>query len=437
MNSMTLKKVYIRICLIAAIILIYLLSINDIILKYNYVDAFEVNRQPFENYENDIVYNSVLTCINNNDILESIYIEGWSFCESDIDNTNKEVGCLCCNDTDIYICSTEQFINWSGVEQAFLDKRVTNRNGFEINASTIKMPYGSYDMYIYNKENTQNYGVMPIQYRLIKSKNGVKIDKWTSTRLNDITKKDIIYDAETITQDPKVNEDGTINIDGWIWIENCSSNNQIVYAELSMKNGDVIIYSTLAQTRMDVADAYDNDSYTNSGFSIVLPKDEISDLNEIENINIYIDDGDRWHAGKSSFRSEKFETSMTNVKYNVKACIDNCILKDDGLLSINGWTFIEKRDTSKQDVYIKIQKKDGESFLYTTQKEERLDVAEAFDSELYNYSGFRAVLPNNIITKEDDIEKISIYISDGQKWYSTSNTIDFAFRCEKDDAICQ
>jgi hypothetical protein len=99
--------------------------------------------------------------------------------------------------------------------------------------------------------------------------------------------------------------------------------------------------------------------------------------------------------------SSKCKISEAQVEKNIKYMIDSISSTNDDNMRINGWSFIEGVDTDNQLVYLMLTYENGETAIYNTEGYLREDVGRAYKSNLYNNSGFKAVIPTSEIGEGD------------------------------------
>lgn len=83
--------------------------------------------------------------------------------------------------------------------------------------------------------------------------------------------------------------------------------------------------------------------------------------------------------------------TVTEEEQNKRA-VDKTAL-ENGRLNVVGWSFVPNQDTETQTVYLALTSEDGETMTYTTKSKSRPDVAEVYQSELYENSGYTTSIP--------------------------------------------
>jgi hypothetical protein len=162
-------------CGVLLIFIIYLFKANDIILAFDNDD--KVTKMSFaEILSNTEAYVNVDNCENIGGILEKVYFQGWAFCETLYDNSDKKIS-LIFKETDGDKCYVIQTMPQSrpdvyGVYRE--SKDIWNdMTGIECQFSTVKIKEGIYDFYVYVQENEYNYGIYDTQIKYIKDAAGL------------------------------------------------------------------------------------------------------------------------------------------------------------------------------------------------------------------------------------------------------------------------
>lgn len=109
-------------------------------------------------------------------LLEKVYFQGWAYCETEYDNSEKQVLLIFKDHQSdrCYVVSTKAQLR-SDVYGAFKKtKKIYNgMNGVECQFSCITMNNGVYDYYVGVIENEYNYGICDMHQQYSKSKDGL------------------------------------------------------------------------------------------------------------------------------------------------------------------------------------------------------------------------------------------------------------------------
>jgi len=437
------KKAYYYI--FCSLFFMILLFSNKIIASLNNNNV-KVSKTDFRSYKKDMVYYSIEISIDN-DLFDSFFINGWSFCETSIDNSQKEVWVLLVNDKETYTHKMN-ISNRSDVRNAFNNEyKIQGVNhGVIGTVSTIGMKNGTYNIYIYCKENTENYGLADINQMIKKDGRGISIYNWHSTAQNGIESNKVGY-AKCSIDSGFIDDNKYLQIKGWTFAEGQSTAEQTVFVRLNYENGKSVTYNTQSHFRFDVGTVFNNSLYDKSGFTAIIPKDELQDGNI--QIDVLVKNGDSIYLAEKKYvyvyndfeesfilrEAKERETvnkeiniDLNNIKEdsNIKYYVDSCTLGE--FLSIKGWAYISDKNASNTSVYLAITKPDGSTRVFSTAKVSRSDVAKHFNNELYYESGFKSVIPQDAIVEGDNI--ITIITEDGEM-VKASKTYTFSYTNEK------
>lgn len=414
------KALYYIFCTV--FITIILLS-NKIIASLNYNNV-KVSKIDIRSYKKDMVYYSMDGISIDNDLFDSFFIKGWAFCETSIDNSQKEVWALLVNDKETYTHKMN-ISNRDDVRAAYINKyKIKGVNhGVIGTVSTIGMKNGIYNIYIYCKENTENYGLVDTGMMLKKDGKGISEHKWESTKTNISTPVEHLKAKSNL--DSVITAEEYFQIDGWAFADGVDSTNQAVYVRLLNEDGTTATYNTQRVSRPDVGTAYKSDLYDNSGFKAVISADALPE-GDIE-IQVLIENGGNVYLASKTYMyssgnlmvkdsttaaesdtiekniSAEVEINSDNIiadsklKYNIESCVA------ESSLGIKGWAYIGDKNASDTSVYLAVTKADGSTRVFTTAKISRLDVATVFKNEIYTESGFQAEIPLDTIGEGDNI----------------------------------
>jgi len=437
------KIIYYSVCTLFVLLLLFSNKIIASVINNN-VEKSDID---IENLKKNEVYYSTDEIVIKNDLFDSFYIRGWAFCETTFDNSNKEIWVLLANDKDKYAHKVninkrndvfDVFKRKSGIKDANV--------GILNTISTVDVKNGVYKIYLYYKENAENYGLVDINQMIKKDGRGISIYNWHSTAQNGIESNKVGY-AKCSIDSGFIDDNKYLQIKGWTFAEGQSTAEQTVFVRLNYENGKSVTYNTQSYYRYDVGTAFKNIIYDKSGFTAIIPKDELQDGNI--QIDVLVKNGDSIYLAEKKYvyvyndfeesfilrEAKERETvnkeiniDLNNIKEdsNIKYYVDSCTLGE--FLSIKGWAYISDKNASNTSVYLAITKPDGSTRVFSTAKVSRSDVAKHFNNELYYESGFKSVIPQDAIVEGDNI--ITIITEDGEM-VKASKTYTFSYTNEK------
>ena len=156
--------------------LLYLFKANNMMLYYFDDSAYNLEEIYFLSIDNNSeVYSNVDMNEYMGGLFEKVYFQGWAYCETDKDNSQKKINLVfksLKSDLAYITGGNAQFRN--DVYGAFKDtKNIYNElNGVEIQFSTLPMKKGEYQLYINVIENNINYGIGDTGLVFIKDSKG-------------------------------------------------------------------------------------------------------------------------------------------------------------------------------------------------------------------------------------------------------------------------
>ena len=431
--------------IIWVVFIVLLLFSNTIVASFR-KNNMERTHIKIEEFKKDQVYYAVDEIDFKNDIFDSFIFKGWVYCETNKENNEKTASILLANDNQRYIKALN-LSKRTDVTQAFKEKYKIrgSYHGIQGVFSTVGVKNGIYNVYIYCRENNENYGLVDTGMKLKKDGKGISEYKWESTKTNISTHVEHLKAKSNL--DSAITAEGYLQINGWSFVDGFDTASQSVYIRLSNEDGTTATYSTQSYYRYDVGTAFKNIIYDKSGFTAIIPKDELQDGNI--QIDVLVKNGDSIYLAEKKYvyvyndfeesfilrEAKERETvnkeiniDLNNIKEdsNIKYYVDSCTLGE--FLSIKGWAYISDKNASNTSVYLAITKPDGSTRVFSTAKVSRSDVAKHFNNELYYESGFKSVIPQDAIVEGDNI--ITIITEDGEM-VKASKTYTFSYTNEK------
>ncbi len=440
------KLFYIIFCIIFLITLLFSNRIIILLLKNNFIET----TVSIVNLKKDDVDFCIDDLNCHTDIFDSFNLDGWAFCETLIDNDNKEVYAFLINDKNIYRTKME-LMRRDDIARIFGEKqRVRGRfHGFSELMSTVGVKNGIYELYLYCKENDENFGLVNTGIMLKKEAHGMSKYTWVST-LSNISSPVEDKQARNSIDSVNITTEGYLQIVGWSFIDGLDASDQSVYVRLSYDKGTTTTYSTQSVLRRDVGKVFKNDLYNNSGFKAVMPADEVPDGDIM--IEVLVENGGKIYLASNVYMYSSDASDVTNEKdsieaaeteiteknssdeveinsdnitadSNIKYCIDSCAA--DSLLSIKGWVFTGDKNASDTSVNLAVTKADGSTRVFTTVKSSRPDVAKAYENELYTESGFTASIPIDAISEGENT--ITVIADNGQQLLKAEKPYKYSY----------
>lgn len=264
-----------------------------------------------------------------------------------------------------------------------------------------------------------------------------KMSPITVNKDNFLAKDDIVYSLDNI-----VISEGILPIvacNGWSFCETSKENSGKKISLLFISEAETYKVNADVLERPDVRLVHDgmfvkgNNHGFYAKFSPITMKNGIYKLylscweNE-ENYGLEYT-GKEYRKDYREFREWTWTSSKINKDFSdaklkdIANNIDDIHLQENGAISIQGWAFIDGMDCKNQKVYLNISDSKGNEAIYNTQSIKRKDVGDAFKSSIYNYSGFKALIPSETLEKGKII--IQIYIDNEGTIYQASKNNDY------------
>lgn len=145
------------------LVMVYVLCVNPAlcaVLEEQYI--MQLQAADYELPEQDTVYCAIDSMNVNSGILEYVDLIGWAFAKTDDDNANRSCHVVLYSPQKVYILPCELY-GRADVAAAFSGTPSVQRNhtvGIRAKFYTFSIAPGEYDMYLYDHENTLNFGVV-------------------------------------------------------------------------------------------------------------------------------------------------------------------------------------------------------------------------------------------------------------------------------------
>ena len=243
----------------------------------------------FENYPaKDPVYGGIEDMSTVNSFTEIIRLSGWFFTETEHDTSNRSITYLLKNDNNCYALEDKSpAVFRHDVVTAYGDKKMPlNSVGTRIEFSLLNVENGIYDLYVFCRENDVNYGLVKVDYQVIKEDGTLRTYEHKAEPLSEIinvTGDNTVFHAlDSVTVD-----NDTFTVSGWAFSQGKDSNNQKVYIQL--ENDTRQQYLCTTTKRPDVADAYGSNQYEQCGFTLSCSMDDIKEGTYVLTLLVEVD----------------------------------------------------------------------------------------------------------------------------------------------------
>lgn len=261
---------------------VFLVAILVCLFVSNYVFSYfwgSCEKVDFASFSQKSIVYPCLDTIEYGGMSESIFFYGWAFAETNVDNSDKYIQILLVSGEKCYPLLTDVGSRddvTATFEEVYLIQG--NQHGFCAETSTLSIPSGEYELYLYCYENESAQGVAHLGKKMIKDGRNVEFVDSTVTmpsvptysqqvKLNFAERADIHYCVDVLEATAQ-----EITVSGWCFAEGFDSAGQTVYL---LSGESLYAYLATKVMRPDVAAAYDNELYTQSGFHVKIPVEDL------------------------------------------------------------------------------------------------------------------------------------------------------------------
>lgn len=429
------KILRIFIYLIFLVIMLFVFVNLDILVgKFVRIATNDLRVVDFRAYEamaKDTVYKECISIQFKSDDFETLNLLGACCVYTEQENLNKTITVLFKSED---ICYASERRSVLGEAPAGILSPLGNSHGYTRDISLLLMKNGVYELWLFDWENEENYGLASLDIRIIKDKNGARIQEQTVT-LN--IEKELHSEADWCLDCVNEEGKGNLSFEGWAFQEDTETQGQAVYLKLTTAQETRYIECTSVPSRA-VSLFFGNEKYDYSRFKGYADRTWIGD-GPLE-ISLVLKNENGFHAGNKIYywnpAAEKILCSshVEIIKYPLfQTCPFNpdkaqpafgfldLVQKDDGKVYFTGWIAAKDRESKTQEVYLEIQTENSPYYVKCTQ-EVRTGVGDVMGNRLYDYSGYAC----QIKTEDIPIEGVSFRIficnegqvyTDGQSHY--------------------
>lgn len=144
--------------------------------------------------------------------------------------------------------------------------------GFQSEFSTINLPEGVYELYIYVLENEETYGIVNTGKKYIKDQNGFhmynKYGEEVNLPIDTFEINDIVFRLDNFS----INSNRQVCVNGWGFLNDITCSDTNVYMILNSPHRKNIIIELEKELRTDVSSVY-GEQYSMCGFKGILNPD--------------------------------------------------------------------------------------------------------------------------------------------------------------------
>ncbi len=270
------------------IFVVYLFVADSIVITFRSVSE-TMTQISFENIANvQVPRAAVDSCDYLGGMNEEFYAAGWGFCETDKDNSDKQISIVFRKvDSDVAYSYTFSEVNpRPDVYEAFsaTTKIKNSKADFRGSFSTFGMITGVYEVYIHVIENDEVQGVVSVKKYFKKTASGMEEVNADGSALTDdnesTTKVETSLEKDTFGGKGYIDSanysGGTLSISGWGTLALEYNRKQQIYVAVTDSQGATQYYRTQCNSRTDLVSAFGDSSYADCGFIASIKPENLS-----------------------------------------------------------------------------------------------------------------------------------------------------------------
>ena len=363
--------------------------------------------------------------------------EGYAFIEkgSEEDHPERKVSLVFRGESVCYEVPAELF--YTDINFLFLNK--PRKNGghwhFAVDFSTLNIKDGTYDYFIFCRENEETYGLTDTGYQITKRNGKFTRHPARGKPVEDriIPTRDEQFDVAIDTA--AITETG-LTIKGWAIVPEQNCTDRKVYIQLMDEQGGVRQFAAHSEAREDVARAYNEVRYGYCGYMMSLPAAELPDGNW--ELKLLIDhNGQVWESRPYPLTRDKNEITVHrsaegyHKQTTVQTPVQNRqnigeiehLWMEDGSFYVDGWALIPGSDSAAQSVYVEWTDETGAAIQYTTTSTKMEVVAAGLKDARYANSGYVMSIPAQALENGRWTLRILVE-NEGEVWVSSPYTVE-------------
>ncbi len=204
---------------------------------------------------------------------------------------------------------------------------------------------------------------------------------------------------------------GLATFTGWEFAPDRESLESSIIIELTDSDGKKTQYPTMSLPRKDVANGYNDQRYLQSGYTMSIPDDDLSNGNYT--VRVFTENGGEvWKSKQYSmyksgeqirvFQSpiwiaSALECPLTATKEEQSLGYLDSVKISGDLITFVGWEFAPDRESAESSIAIEITDADGKKTQYSVMSLPRTGVAEDYKDQKYLQSGYTmSILEENL-----------------------------------------
>jgi hypothetical protein len=373
-----------------------------------------------------------------NDLLRVFDLSGYVAVPTVYDNTNKSAKLLLVNEQHSYeidgylIYSTElnNHFNTTGLKG--------EHHLFKTEFSTIPIKNGIYDVYIFDRENEHNYGLISFSNLVLeKREDGLytyyppEIEQIESNNYNSM---DVFFYHRDV-----LSENGYYALKGVAFKQGLDSKNSELYIEVDMDDNSSHTFKATLLPDYWYNRISGSDLYTLSGFIAYIPQDILDNktvrlkfIIKNEGVYSYKDYCSFFFNGSSC---EPVYVQECNINHLISVHADTTYVLWNGLSFLNndnclfnGYIYIDKNPIDNPEIYLQFKYSNGDTITYPAFVYRNEWVASDMGEEYANCSYGVKIAADDF--RHEDVD-VYVLISDGVHVYNSEEPIHYVWQDEQ------
>lgn len=348
----------------------------------------------YEAMAKDTVYVEDNSLQFGSDDFETLSIMGTCCVSTQQDNQDKTVTILFKSEDICYASERRSVLG--DVPSGVASPPIKINHGYTRDISLLPVKDGIYELWLFDWENEENYGLVSLNTWIVKDRSGIRMQERTVT----LDLKEKLYKEANWWLDDIQVERGGLTFEGWALQEDTETQGQAVYLKLSTPQ-EMRYIACFPIHDKGISVYFGNGKYDYSRFQGYADQAWIGD-GPLE-ISLVLQNENGFHAGDKFYcwdpAAEKVLQSTVEEYPLLRTCpfdpndaqpafgFLDLVQEKDGQVSFMGWIAAQGQETKTQSVYLELQLEEGPHYVKCT-KETRTGVGDAQGSRLYDNSGY-------------------------------------------------
>lgn len=354
-------------------------------------------------------------------LFDTMRLEGYVYNISHATDDEATRSLLLASEKGCYQIELEELANNAKIYYTKFDETPKSYTGFGLDFCPLGLEDGSYELLLQVEENGTPVTRVPTGYVI------EKVDGYSTLRYRPSDPAPEILEASGWANAgidrSELSEDGTLELSGWAIVDGVGSTEETnVFLEVSSGGELVGTFSTTKENITYIADYFGNEGLYSAGFRACVPGVSADGLE----VRVFVEHQGTFYKCSYHFEPDAGLEGMVSVSDLTgtpvedewaqtqavemedvqealgwaNAGLSRFELSEDGTLRLAGWGIVDGVGSAEEtEVYVQLCDGTGSLGTYRTKKEPAAYIAEYFDNDGYQMSGFRVSIPE-VGTKE-------------------------------------